>query len=88
MILQENILTQKNTTYPNIYANFTYKGNVNDYVCYVNNLYLNVLPFYGLQTRSGYDLEIISTQPNGEYYFEYYLPIYKDFEADPDIPDS
>ncbi|EPB9304103.1 helix-turn-helix domain-containing protein [Escherichia coli] len=78
----------KNTTHPNIYAHFTYKGKMKDYVCYVNNLYLNVLPFYGLQRRSGYDLEIISTQPNGEYYFEYYLPIYKDSEVAPEIPDS
>lgn len=62
----------------NLYAHFTYKGSINDYVCYVNNLYLNVLPFYGLQRRHGYDLEIISSQPSGEYYFEYYLPICAD----------
>ncbi|HGF4700503.1 helix-turn-helix domain-containing protein [Escherichia coli] len=68
----------KINTYKNIYAYFTYKGKINDYVYYVNNLYLNVLPFYGLQRRNDYDLEIISTQPDGEYCFEYYLPIYKD----------
>ena len=84
----EEYACTKKTIYKNIYAYFTYKGKPSDYVCYVNNLYLNVLSFYGLQRRSGYDLEIISTQPNGEYYFEYYLPIYKDSEVAPDIPDG
>ncbi|MHF46613.1 AraC family transcriptional regulator, partial [Escherichia coli] len=35
----------------------------------------NVLPFYGLQKRNSFDLEIISVDIYGCRCFEYYLPL-------------
>ena len=58
-----------------IYARFTYKGNQDGYSSYINNIYLNVLPFYGLQKKNSFDLEIISIDIHGCRHFEYYLPV-------------
>lgn len=58
-----------------MYAYFSFKGSIHDYINYINNVYMNVLPFYGLQKKNAYDLEIISKDINGNYSFEYYLPI-------------
>ncbi|EFO3064322.1 AraC family transcriptional regulator, partial [Escherichia coli] len=56
-------------------ARFTYKGKQDGYSSYINNIYLNVLPFYGLQKRNSFDLEIISVDIYGCRCFEYYLPL-------------
>ncbi|HAW2552708.1 TPA: helix-turn-helix transcriptional regulator [Escherichia coli] len=58
------------------YAYFTYNGKFKDYTFYINNIYMNVLPYYGLQRKNMNDLEIISKKINGDFYFEYYLPVY------------
>jgi AraC-like DNA-binding protein len=58
-----------------IYARFTYKGKQDGYSSYINNIYLNVLPFYGLQKKNSFDLEIISIDIHGCMHFEYYLPV-------------
>lgn len=57
-----------------LYAYFRFKGNVNSYIRYINNAYMNILPFYGLQKRDDYDIEIISND-NECFLFEYYLPV-------------
>ncbi|EFO1650754.1 hypothetical protein DWH30_24245, partial [Escherichia coli] len=61
---------------------------IKDYVFYINNIYMNVLPYYGLQKRSTYDLEIITRNADGSFYFEYYLPVNDDnISIYPDIYD-
>ncbi|ATB16769.1 helix-turn-helix domain-containing protein [Escherichia coli] len=68
-----------------IYALFRYAGNPDGYSTYINSIYLNVLPFYGLQKRNTLDLEIISIDVHGYRYFEYYLPIEdKDIDFKPE----
>ncbi|BHI71105.1 hypothetical protein JNE17039_46550 (plasmid) [Escherichia coli] len=57
-----------------LYAYFRFKGNVNSYIRHINNAYMNILPFYGLQKRDDYDIEIISND-NECFLFEYYLPV-------------
>lgn len=44
----------------------------------MNNIYMNVLPYYGLQKRSTYDLEIITRNTDSSFCFEYYLPVNDD----------
>ncbi|MBN6398533.1 AraC family transcriptional regulator [Escherichia coli] len=61
-----------------LFAYFTYHGDIKNYVFYINNIYMNVLPYYGLQKRNTYDLEIISVSSDGEFHFEYYLPVTND----------
>lgn len=56
------------------YAYFKFNGEINCYIRYVNNIYMNVLPLYGLQKRDDYDIEIIS-KDNECFLFEYYLPV-------------
>jgi AraC-like DNA-binding protein/predicted transcriptional regulator YdeE len=58
-----------------VYAYFTYKGQIKDYISYINNIYLNVMSHYGLQKRNTYDLEIISKTYEDDFFFEYYLPV-------------
>lgn len=58
-----------------LFAYFTYHGNIKDYVFHINNIYMNVLPYYGLQKRNSYDLEIITRNTDRSFYFEYYLPV-------------
>ncbi len=57
------------------YAYFTYDGKLKDYTFYMNNVYMNVLPYYGLQRKNTNDLEIISKKTDDNFYFEYYLPV-------------
>ncbi|EFO1309999.1 AraC family transcriptional regulator, partial [Escherichia coli] len=45
---------------------------------FINNIYMNALPFYGLQKRNTYDLEVIYKNNDDSYRFEYYLPICND----------
>ena len=58
-----------------VFAYFTWHGSIKDYVFHINNIYMNVLPYYGLQKRSSYDLEIITRNTDGSFFFEYYLPV-------------
>ncbi|MED9329798.1 helix-turn-helix domain-containing protein [Escherichia coli] len=57
------------------YAKFEYTGSIKNYIHYINNVYMNSLPFYGLQKKNVYDLEIIHKDKDDSYRFEYYLPI-------------
>lgn len=61
-----------------LFAYFTFHGSIKDYVFHINNIYMNVLPYYGLQKRSTYDLEIITKNTDGSFCFEYYLPVNDD----------
>lgn len=58
-----------------VYALFRYTGKPAGYSDYINNIYLNALPFYGLQKKNSFDLEIIYIDAHGGRYFEYYLPV-------------
>ncbi|WP_434006150.1 GyrI-like domain-containing protein [Escherichia coli] len=58
-----------------ISAKFEYTGSIKNYIHYINNVYMNSLPFYGLQKKNVYDLEIIHKDKDDSYRFEYYLPI-------------
>ncbi|WP_426472771.1 helix-turn-helix domain-containing protein [Escherichia marmotae] len=69
-----------------IYARFTYNGEIESYIFHINNIYLNVLSYYALQKREGFDLEVISKNNNGEFEFEYFLPIKNDGNLS--IPDT
>ncbi|EHC4933716.1 AraC family transcriptional regulator, partial [Escherichia coli] len=60
------------------YARFEYSGNIKNYIQFINNIYMNALPFYGLQKRNTYDLEVIYKNNDDSYRFEYYLPICND----------
>ncbi|MFP1484677.1 hypothetical protein ACLB1S_32155 [Escherichia coli] len=48
-----------------------------NYIHYINNVYMNSLPFYGLQKKNVYKIfEIIGKKDKDDSYrFEYYLPI-------------
>ncbi|ENY9605824.1 helix-turn-helix domain-containing protein [Escherichia coli] len=61
-----------------LFAHFTYHGSIKNYVFYINNIYMNVLPYYGLQKRNTYDVEIIRKNTDGGFCFEYYLPVNDD----------
>ena len=41
---------------------------------------MNTLPFYGLQRKDSYDLEIIKKLDSDTYQFEYLLPVIYDEE--------
>ncbi len=58
-----------------LYAYFSLKGNKNDYQTLIYNIYMNTLPFYGLQIKNSYDLEIIKKLGTDMYHFEYFLPV-------------
>ncbi|HBH5027581.1 helix-turn-helix domain-containing protein [Escherichia coli] len=58
-----------------IYAFFRYTGTISEYISYIKNIYLNVLPYYGLQKNNSYDLEIIYKHKNDVFVFEYFIPI-------------
>ncbi len=64
-----------------LYAYFRFKGEVNGYIRHINNAYMNILPFYGLQKRDDYDVEIISKDNDECFLFEYYLPVKNPFET-------
>ncbi|WP_089619442.1 helix-turn-helix domain-containing protein [Escherichia coli] len=57
------------------YAKFKFQGSIRNYIQYINYVYMCVLPFLGVQKRNTHDLEIIYKDTNGDYYFEYYLPM-------------
>lgn len=57
------------------YAYFSYKGTREGYRRLIYNAYMNTMPFYGLQKRDSYDLEIITKLDADNYYFEYFLPV-------------
>ncbi len=57
------------------YTYFSFRGDRRDYIHYINNVYMNILPFYGLQKRNDYDVKIISKNNDHCFLFEYYLPV-------------
>lgn len=60
------------------YAYFKFNGSRDEYRKFTYNIYINTVPFYGLQKRNSYDLEIITKTHNNECFFEYFLPIEKE----------
>ncbi|MBB6965752.1 helix-turn-helix domain-containing protein [Escherichia coli] len=58
-----------------LYAYFSFKGTKNEYKKFIYNIYMHSMPFYGLQKKESYDLEIIKKLDSDMYYFEYFLPI-------------
>lgn len=75
---QKTSLNEKGFIPEGIYVYVTYKGQIKDYISYIKNIYLNLLPNNELQKKIGYDLEIISQNNDGSFNFEYYLPIHKE----------
>lgn len=63
------------------YAYFSFNGTRNDYRIFIYNIYMNTLPFYGLQKKDAYDIEIITRIDNDICFYEYYLPLESE-EAD------
>ena len=59
------------------YAYFSFKGPLNEYKKFTYNIYMNALPFYDLQHKNSYDLEIVTKGSDDLYHFEYYLPLCK-----------
>ncbi|EKA5693620.1 helix-turn-helix domain-containing protein [Salmonella enterica] len=57
------------------YAYFSFTGDVTSYIRFMYNIYMNSLPFYNLHKMDAFDLEIISKTSQGEYFFEYYIPV-------------
>ena len=57
------------------YAYFSFTGSRYDYKKFIYNTYLITLPFYGLQPKDSYDLEIIKKLDNDRCHFEYFLPV-------------
>ena len=68
-----SFLTLKN----GLYAGFKFTGTKQQYIHFINHIYMNVLGFYGLNRLNGSDIEIIEkhNQKEGEYFFEYYMPV-------------
>lgn len=60
------------------YAYFHFNGSRDEYRRYIYNIYLNAVPFYGLQKKDSYDLEIITKTYDDACFFEYFLPIEKE----------
>lgn len=65
----------KSTMEKGYYVYFSYKGTLDGYYAYIKHIYMNVLPFYGLQRKNSLDLEKITFCKNGEYLIEYNMPI-------------
>ncbi|EES0916670.1 helix-turn-helix domain-containing protein [Escherichia coli] len=63
-----------------LYAGFKFTGTKQQYIHFINHIYMNVLGFYGLNRLNGGDIEIIEkhNQKEGEYFFEYYMPVVSD----------
>ncbi|EEG9650884.1 hypothetical protein GJ848_21825 [Salmonella enterica] len=57
------------------YAYFSFTGDITSYIRFMYNIYMNSLPFFNLHKIDAFDLEIISKTSQGEYFFEYYLPV-------------
>ncbi|HGW1982018.1 TPA: helix-turn-helix domain-containing protein [Escherichia coli] len=68
-----------------LYAYFSFTGSKDDYIIFNYNIYMNTLPFYGLQKKDCYDLEIINKINSEAYRFEYFLPIICDKNIIKDI---
>ena len=60
------------------YAYFHFNGPRDEYRKLIYNIYLNVVPFYGLQKKDSYDLEIITKTYDDACCYEYFLPIEKE----------
>ncbi|EAR3058921.1 helix-turn-helix domain-containing protein, partial [Salmonella enterica] len=68
-----------------LYAYFSFTGSKDDYIIFNYNIYMNTLPFYGLQKKDSYDLEIIRKINQETYHFEYFLPVICDEKTIKDI---
>ena len=60
------------------YAYFHFNGSREEYRKLIYNIYLIAVPFYGLQKKDSYDLEIITKTYDDACFFEYFLPIGKE----------
>lgn len=60
------------------YAYFHFNGSRDEYRKLIYNIYLNAVPFYGLQKKDSYDLEIITKTYDDACCYEYFLPIEKE----------
>ncbi|HGT7957627.1 TPA: GyrI-like domain-containing protein, partial [Escherichia coli] len=60
------------------YAYFHFNGSRDEYKKLIYNIYLNAVPFYGLQKKDSYDLEIITKTYDDACCYEYFLPIEKE----------
>ncbi|TLI90769.1 helix-turn-helix domain-containing protein [Escherichia sp. E4736] len=67
--------TSSETLSEGSYAYFSFTGTKSDYRKFIYNIYMNTLPFYGLQKKDSYDLEIIKKSEFDMYHFEYFLPL-------------
>ncbi|EGJ7459501.1 GyrI-like domain-containing protein [Escherichia coli] len=72
----ENSYTSSEELTEGIYACFSFTGSRNNYRTFIYNIYMNTLPFYGLQRKDSYDLEIIKKLDSDTYQFEYLLPVF------------
>lgn len=68
-----------------LYAYFSFTGSKDDYIIFIYNIYMNTLPFYGLQKKDSYDLEVIRKINQETYHFEYFLPVICDEKTIKDI---
>ncbi|HAX5069884.1 TPA: helix-turn-helix domain-containing protein [Escherichia coli] len=69
-IPEANLIINKGT-----YASWKFVGTQQNYTQFINHIYMNVLPFYGLQPRDGYDIETIKKLNNDVLEFDYFLPV-------------
>ncbi|ELD0499620.1 helix-turn-helix domain-containing protein [Escherichia coli] len=60
------------------YAYFSFNGTRDNYRMFIYNTYMNILPFYGLQKKDSYDLEIITKIDENICFYEYYLPLHSE----------
>ncbi|EGB2672723.1 helix-turn-helix domain-containing protein [Escherichia coli] len=58
-----------------IYASWKFVGTIQNYIQFINHIYMNVLPFYGLNPREGYDIETFKEYSDDELEFNYFLPV-------------
>lgn len=72
---QENNCNSDGELIKGFYAYFSFTGSKDDYRIFTYNIYMNTLPFYGLQKKDSYDLEIIRKINSETYDFEYFLPV-------------
>ena len=57
------------------YACFRFSGDRNNYTHYINDVYMNILPYYKMQKTGDYDIEIISRNDDSSFVFEYCIPV-------------
>nr|WP_050553071.1 hypothetical protein [Escherichia coli] len=58
-----------------IYASWKFVGTIQNYIQFINHIYMNVLPFYDLNPRDGYDIEAIKEHSDDMLEFNYFLPV-------------